>query len=320
VHPTRGLRPPLLVGNASAGRIMRIPAASSTGTSLRPGTRPAHMRIYLRTRYVHQGWRTPSGPGCVCGRCCRCAILADGEDTFFHGWLTPAAPDAQCRFTGESDIRGAQTHVHKSGGREHAVAFLTAYAGAMRRISASRIRMRNALHGGLTPPAPGCMRDTSRAICVSDSQGRMCLGRECEPYANYAHSTCKFDRNIAAFGNAPSTHAYSSADSTTFTTGGLRHPLLVARCRAGAPNAERSERTADIGESRIGASLIGEWICLPPVGLFACCPDSGIRASLIGEWICLPPVGLFACCLDSVIRASLIGEWICLPPVALFAC
>jgi hypothetical protein len=45
VHFTGGLRPPLLVGNASAGRIMRIPAANSTGTSLRSGTRPAHMRI-----------------------------------------------------------------------------------------------------------------------------------------------------------------------------------------------------------------------------------------------------------------------------------
>jgi hypothetical protein len=56
----------------------------------------------------------------------------------------------------------------------------------------------------------------------------------------------------------------------TFTTGGLRPPLLVARCWADAPNAERSERTADIGESRIRASLIGEWILLPPVALFAC--------------------------------------------------
>jgi hypothetical protein len=200
--PTAGLRQPLQVGNASAGRMMRIPAASSTGTSLRLGTRPAHMRIpaadsmrspqlahairsWLRVRTllqmcdsgrrkrrfstgaytprswsgmralrescvfqlqvrperrcvreraqhtcvfqlwircVHHGWRMPSAPGCVCGRCCKCATLADGEDTFFHGWLTPAARDAQCRFTGESDIRGAQTHIHKSGGREPAVA------------------------------------------------------------------------------------------------------------------------------------------------------------------------------------------------------
>jgi hypothetical protein len=35
VHATGGLRPPLLVGDASATGIMRIPAASSTGTSLR---------------------------------------------------------------------------------------------------------------------------------------------------------------------------------------------------------------------------------------------------------------------------------------------
>jgi hypothetical protein len=106
--------------------------------------------------------------------------------------------------------------------------------------------MRNARHGGLTPPA---------------------LGRECERYGNRAYSSCKFDRNVAAFGNAPSTHAYLSADSIRsprlahairswlrmrtllqmcdsgrrerhFSTGGLRPPLLVAQCRAGAPNAE----------------------------------------------------------------------------------
>jgi hypothetical protein len=75
VHSTGDLRPPLLVGNASAGRIMRIPAASSTRTSLRPGTRPAHMRIYLRTRYVH------------------------------HGGLTPPLLVAQCRFAGENGSR-----------------------------------------------------------------------------------------------------------------------------------------------------------------------------------------------------------------------
>jgi hypothetical protein len=45
VCSTGGLRQLRLVGNASAARIRRIAAASSTGTSLRPGTRPAHMRI-----------------------------------------------------------------------------------------------------------------------------------------------------------------------------------------------------------------------------------------------------------------------------------
>jgi hypothetical protein len=178
--------------------------------------------------------------------------------------------------------------------------------------------MRSVFHGGLTPPAPG---------------------RECERCATEAYSICKFDRNIAAYGNVPSTHAYSCVDSIRsprgayasrswlrlrtllqmcdsgrrkrcFSTGGLRPPLLAAQCRAGAPNAERSERTADIGESRIRASLIGEWICLPPVGLFACCPDSGIGASLIGEWNRLPPTGVFACCPDSGIGASLIAQWI----------
>jgi hypothetical protein len=62
-------------------------------------------------------------------------------------------------------------------------------------------------HGGLTPPAPG---------------------RGCERYGNHAYSSCKFDRNIAAYGNGPSTHAYSICGFDTFTTGGLRPPLLVA--------------------------------------------------------------------------------------------
>jgi hypothetical protein len=91
---TGGLRPPLLVGNASAGRIMRIPAGNSTGTSLRPGTRPLHMRIHLRIRYVHHGGFTPPAPGCVCGRCCKCATLADGK-TLFLRRLTPPALDAR---------------------------------------------------------------------------------------------------------------------------------------------------------------------------------------------------------------------------------
>jgi hypothetical protein len=66
-------------------------------------------------------------------------------------------------------------------------------------------------HGGLTPPA---------------------LGRECERYGNRAYSSCKFDRNIAASGNAPTTHAYSICGFVTFTTGGLRPPLLAPVQRA----------------------------------------------------------------------------------------
>jgi hypothetical protein len=38
-----------------------------------------------------------------------------------HGWLTPAAPDARRRCTEKNDIRGAQSHVPKSGARQPAV-------------------------------------------------------------------------------------------------------------------------------------------------------------------------------------------------------
>jgi hypothetical protein len=73
-------------------------------------------------------------------------------------------------------------------------------------------------------------------------------------------------------------------------TGGLRPPLLVARCRAGAPNAEAVTKNSgqpwnpSVADCRID----------PPTetGVFACCPDSGIGASLIGEWILLPPVAI----------------------------
>jgi hypothetical protein len=65
---TGGLRPPLLVGNASPTRTMRIPPANSTGTSLRPGTRPAHMRIACadsirspRGAYAPRSWLHGAG-------------------------------------------------------------------------------------------------------------------------------------------------------------------------------------------------------------------------------------------------------------------
>jgi hypothetical protein len=68
-----GLTPPLLVGNASAKRIMRIPTANSIGTSLRSGTRPAHMRIHLRTRlrsprvaYAPRSWSGMRALGELC--------------------------------------------------------------------------------------------------------------------------------------------------------------------------------------------------------------------------------------------------------------
>jgi hypothetical protein len=65
VHSTGGLRPPLLVGNASATGIVRIPAASSTGTSLRPGTRPPHMRIPSADSLRSPRGLTPPALGCA---------------------------------------------------------------------------------------------------------------------------------------------------------------------------------------------------------------------------------------------------------------
>jgi hypothetical protein len=110
--PTGGLRQPLLVGNASAGRMMRIPAASSTVTSLRTGARPAHMRIYLRTRYVHHGGLTPP------------ALVADTTSIRRKN-------DDSC---------DEQTHVHKSGGRQPAVACETRWSCESTRNGSRRAR------------------------------------------------------------------------------------------------------------------------------------------------------------------------------------
>jgi hypothetical protein len=97
VHYTAGLRQPLLVGNASATGIVRIPAANSTGTSLRPGTRPAHVRIPSadsirspRGAYAPRSWlrlRTLLQM-CDSGRRKRC---------FSTGGLRPPLLAARCR-------------------------------------------------------------------------------------------------------------------------------------------------------------------------------------------------------------------------------
>jgi hypothetical protein len=85
----------------------------------------------------------------------------------------------------------AVEHAIESGGREPAVARKCLASGPQlfpTRMATVRLpwerngvalpsilaRTRTpACHGGLTPPAPGCMRDTSPAICFSDSQRRM---------------------------------------------------------------------------------------------------------------------------------------------------
>jgi hypothetical protein len=55
-------------------------------------------------------------------RCAAIVVLPLQARYTNHGWLTPAAPDARRRCTEKNDIRGAQSHVPKSGGRQPAVA------------------------------------------------------------------------------------------------------------------------------------------------------------------------------------------------------
>jgi hypothetical protein len=105
----------------------------------------------------------------------------------YHGGLTPPAPGALCRLAGENDSRGA----HRISLRKATFAVrkrrFTRAAGVsppwfyepnlqVQCDQFPRFELACAVHstGGLRPPARGCMRDTSRAICVSDSQRRMC--------------------------------------------------------------------------------------------------------------------------------------------------
>jgi hypothetical protein len=229
VHSTGRLRPPLLVGNANAGRIMGIPSANSTGTSLRSGTRPAHMRI-------------PSADSIRSPRGAYAPALVAGTTSIRRK---------------KDDFCGAQTHVRKSGGRQPAVVRQT----RLRRHEGDCSENRRQYVG--RSPLPSRPAIPRGAYAARSRSGMRALRELCAFHLQIrpehrcvrerAQHTCVFQLWIRSF-----------------TTGGLRPPLLVARCRAGAPNAERSEGTADIGESRIGASLIGEWICLPPVALFAC--------------------------------------------------
>jgi hypothetical protein len=119
VHPTGDLRPPLVAACAThrvryafpirnggcVPRGLKPPRSWSAKRALgelwvfQQQIRPEHRCVrkraqhtcvfHLQTRYVHHGWRTPSAPGCVCGRCCKCAILADGKDTFPRGAYAP---------------------------------------------------------------------------------------------------------------------------------------------------------------------------------------------------------------------------------------
>jgi hypothetical protein len=195
--------------------------------------------LHLRTRYVHHGWRTPSAPGLGCTVPVR---------------RRKRQPRCAPNFAAKSDIRAAQTHVHKSGGRQPAVVFRTASASAMRRISAFRTRMRQCTPRGAYAPrswlhARHIACDMRFRFATADvSHGGLtppALGRECVRWANYAYSSCKFDRNIAASGNAPSTHAYSSCGFDTFTTGGLRPRswLHGAGLAHQTRNAQKERRT-----------------------------------------------------------------------------
>jgi hypothetical protein len=69
---------------------------------------PALTEVFARLAYVSRSWCTVS----VC--------------------RTKRQPQCTPNFSAKNHIRGAETHVHKSGGREPAVVFQTAYAGAMR--------------------------------------------------------------------------------------------------------------------------------------------------------------------------------------------
>jgi hypothetical protein len=101
-------------------------------------------------------------------RCAAIVVLPLQARYTNHGWLTLAAPDARRRCTEKNDIRGAQSHVPKSGGRQPAVDLVTASATAFvpgrpagRRCAAIVVlplQARYTNHGWLTPATPDARR------------------------------------------------------------------------------------------------------------------------------------------------------------------
>jgi hypothetical protein len=229
--------------------------------------RAQHTCVFqLQTRYVHHSWRTPSAPGCVCGRCCRCAILADEKDAFPRGAYAPRScrwynehPQEERRFLRCTIARSQERRASARRGQRivmpKEVRVLAAIEHRQERRSparrgfTNRICKCNAMNFGASSSRAECIPrgtyaprswlharhiacDMRFRFATADvSHGWLtpaAPGRECERWANDAYSSCKFDRNIAAFGNAPSTHAYSSCGFDAFTTAGARHPLLAA--------------------------------------------------------------------------------------------
>jgi hypothetical protein len=124
--------------------------------------------FHLQTPYVHHGWRTPSASGCVCGRCCRCTILADEKDAFPRGLTPPRSwSPVQRASAGRMTIFAMNKRTFK---RARAAGVSPPWVGRHVYAGTSAIARKTAdsmwadhrchrvqrYHGGLTPPALGC--------------------------------------------------------------------------------------------------------------------------------------------------------------------
>jgi hypothetical protein len=194
VHSTGRLRRPLLVGNASAARLRRIPAANSIGTSLRPETRPAHMHIPSADSI-----RSPRG--------------AYAPRSWLHSAGSPEKTTAAVR----SEPRCEKPHSRCTNAR------LQERRASARRGFPNRICKCNAMNFGVRVSRPEC---TPRGAYVPRSwSGMRALGELCvlqqqvrpehRCVRERAQHTCVFICRL-----------------DTFTTAGARHPPLVASADA----------------------------------------------------------------------------------------
>jgi hypothetical protein len=148
------------IGEPSARR------GSVTAPAMATGFRGV-ITFTTRYRMVHHGWLTPIAPSAALHG--RTRIVANVRRRFARAIrFTTTAGLRQPLLVYDvgplknNDIRGAQTHVHKSGDRQPAVVFRTASATATRRLSAFHAHLRTESTGGLRPPLLCCRANVRR--------------------------------------------------------------------------------------------------------------------------------------------------------------
>jgi hypothetical protein len=139
-------------------------------------------------------------------RCAAIVVLPLQARYTNHGWLTPAAPDARRRCTEKNDIRGAQSHVPKSGGRQPAVVRESrwqrrpVFAGGLHLHRTSGFRTTAGLRQPLLMHDVGALKKRHSRCTIACSQERRASarrGRRTEPLPRYARCAARINALLA---------------------------------------------------------------------------------------------------------------------------